>query len=162
MRQTIYTIILCNFMLIWMCCGTKPYVDPILAPYVHQFEQASCKVSHCLKVDNIDVFLGTDPSVQEGDPNIAVLGYCEYAEAFFGRNSVHINTSLITNGEEWQKEYVMFHELGHCQLGRKHITYLMSDGSPQSIMYPYLIQYGQYIIHRDEYIYELFNAYQEN
>jgi len=37
---------------------------------------------------------------------------------------------------ELQKKEIIWHELGHCVLGRAHRTDFLSDGWPASIMYP--------------------------
>lgn len=59
------------------------------------------------------------------------------------------------------REELIFHELGHCELGRKHVEAVIAfnDGvrGPASIMYPYTFgQLGQYVAHREYYLQELF------
>jgi hypothetical protein len=54
-----------------------------------------------------------------------------------------------------QKEYILFHELGHCVLNRPHIETTMGD-TPVSLMYPEYFSISNYEQHRPAYLKELF------
>ena len=56
---------------------------------------------------------------------------------------------IVINKDYWKnptttetaKIALIFHELGHCDLNRRHTETLLSDGKPASLMYPYNIPY---------------------
>lgn len=81
-----------------------------------------------------------------------VVGVCE---------TLHRYKAIRLDAEWWkvlgahQREQLMFHELGHCVLGRGHDTELHPDGRPMSIMFPNLLKAHVYGEHRHEYIKEL-------
>lgn len=58
--------------------------------------------------------------------------------------------------DHWQREMLVFHELGHCVLGRKHDSTLI-NGWPRSLMYPQAaaISSSRYKTYRDFYVKEL-------
>lgn len=56
-----------------------------------------------------------------------------------GYREIQINSTYWDYLMEEQKEQLLYHELGHCVLNRKHDTKLMPNSScPNSIMYPYV------------------------
>ena len=62
-----------------------------------------------------------------------------------------------------QKEALVFHELGHCILLRRHITLTFQckeqpSGCPVSIMYPSVLKSVTYSKYRTYYLQELFNV----
>lgn len=56
---------------------------------------------------------------------------------------------------EHEKISLIFHELGHCDLNRDHVTALRSNNWPVSLMYPY--NYGYNSPDQSYYFNELFN-----
>lgn len=65
--------------------------------------------------------------------------------------------------QEWWDNYsydntrftVIAHELGHCDLNRRHVATLLPNGKPTSIMFPY--NFSIFPEDMDYYIKELFN-----
>ena len=49
-------------------------------------------------------------------------------------NQIEINTTFWNRANDLQREYVVFHELGHCYLNREHLEDENNDGSCVSIM----------------------------
>ncbi len=49
-------------------------------------------------------------------------------------NDIEISRAFWNRVDEFQREYVMFHELGHCYLNREHLETQHSDGTCVSIM----------------------------
>ncbi len=49
---------------------------------------------------------------------------------------ITINAKLTCWTNDQELEALLFHELGHCFLGRTHLTDLLPNGDPKSIMYP--------------------------
>lgn len=124
-------------------CGPVPdsQIEPDLAHYVATFEQAwGSKVNFPVSQAVIDPQFG---------------GVC------YNMNSpsrhVVINATYWSSLSESAKEQLIFHELGHCALGRQHRGDVNAAGSPASIMYPKMFGYmAQYVTNRTAYIQELF------
>lgn len=75
-------------------------------------------------------------------------------------NIVYIDRLFWISNDYYAQEELLFHELGHCVLGRKHLEGLMVLGeyinAPKSIMYS--IPFGYlpiYVENRDFYLKEL-------
>lgn len=72
----------------------------------------------------------------------------------------------ITVKENWwrqnppsSQESLIFHELGHCLLGREeHDCTMMPDGTKKSLMHAEVVHGTHYMAHRERYLNELFNA----
>jgi hypothetical protein len=90
-----------------------------------------------------------------------VLGTCVYAaKRFVLINEQYWNSSTTNNT---QREYIVFHELGHCALDRTHLlatiqTINSTTFAPISIMYPSLMYYPLYRNNQDYYRKELFDS----
>lgn len=81
------------------------------------------------------------------------IGVCHYASIV---PVIEINRSYWKTASMWDRESLVFHELGHCLLQRKHRNDLLSDGCPVSIMHEYF-ELGECLPkHHREYIRELF------
>lgn len=119
------------------CATTKTVykVDPILQPYVEQFE----KIGN-FKIKNLIVKFAV---LKE-----EVLGQCTYGRL----PKVEINMLRVNDkSNPAYVESIMFHELGHCILLRGH------SESTDSIMYPTLMHTYYYIENYKNYISELFH-----
>ena len=60
--------------------------------------------------------------------------------------------------DDIKKEQLIWHEMGHCVMGRGHITDLNADGKPISIMYPsseVVWDEQYYVTHKNDYIKEM-------
>jgi hypothetical protein len=89
----------------------------------------------------------------EGTP---VLGVCVPNEVV-----VLISQSFWNKADPAEREFLIWHELGHCILGREHSTW-MHEGYPVSIMYP--VEWATnhedyYYTHRNELIDELYKPF---
>jgi hypothetical protein len=129
-------------------CGKEPKLQlGQFASYVEMFEAEASTHGQSVKVTDLVVRFGAMENPYE-------RGICEIAGD---------ETPVITiNEEAWdqmsedEREPLMFHELGHCVLKRKHRADQIGPGVPASLMNPYTIAgwtYGQYKKH---YIDELF------
>lgn len=86
----------------------------------------------------------------------STVGMCTFSSS--GRNSVALSTSAWDRGSETFREMLLFHELGHCLLGRGHKNSNHSDGRRESIMASAMFSQKVYLAHRDQYLKELFTA----
>ena len=81
---------------------------------------------------------------------------------FRSDNNKRVGLEINIDPEFWaiasdvEKEEVVFHELGHCILGRDHEETVLEEGIPKSIMFPYVFEW-EYQNYRSYYVAELKN-----
>lgn len=86
----------------------------------------------------------------------SVVGMCTYRGG--NTNYVDFSTSAWRAGSSTFKEMLVFHELGHCLLGRGHNNVSHNDGRKESLMNSYIFSQSTYRAYRDEYLKELFTG----
>lgn len=127
-----------------------PLIDAELEPYVQRFRATY----------NIDVTF----SVNFGTMDIpAHVGLCTTWSN--GAHAVTIEKKFFESANDTQREVLLFHELGHCRLGKNHndgtIAFTGTSGVwPVSIMNEYAFDQQQaqvYLAHKDYYIQQLWN-----
>jgi beta-lactamase regulating signal transducer with metallopeptidase domain len=148
-------------LLLWICLSWNLVKAEVqlgeFASYLQQFQKASKtyalvnlkQINNELKIKNLKIELGTVNTDSE-------LGVCE-----LNRESptIIINKNLWESLTQVQKEMLLFHELGHCILGRTHKnTFISADQTtiPASLMSSILISEKSYSNYRDYYLQELF------
>lgn len=135
MKQTLLVTILISF-----ACCSQTIVDenyPEFELYVKQFD----KTYHTKTLTTFQTYYS--------DKND--LAFCIPED-----NVIQVNLTSWKRLDGINKEWLMFHELGHCVLGLEHNTNLYEDGYPKSIMYPVMFSMLRYYRqHHDEYIKEL-------
>lgn len=98
------------------------YVDPKLKVFVDHFYKEATLHNVSLQDNNILITIGTIPTAANGND---VDGYAD-------DNKIVINSALINSalGHSWNDdqdslhvEYVIFHEMAHYLLHRKHLNY---------------------------------------
>ena len=154
------------------------YIEKEFVPYISDFKKLSGDKN--FEIKNHIVFGSLSWSDKDDKDN--TVGLCEYH-----KRKVTIDKGYWQTLDSFEKEELIFHELGHCTLFRGHtdtkssdgtITYYvenflfmigifekkgyLEDGCPASYMHPYT--FGSYCIqkHRDYYIRELFDLKKEN
>jgi hypothetical protein len=137
-------------------------VDGDLQVQVDRFLEEAAMRGHDLTISNL---------IMEYDPELAVptCGTCNsHSQSNDVQKVIGINPHCpITYNE--QMEALVFHELGHCVLGREHDFDLLPNGDPRSMMTPgnyslyspCLYQIGEedcdFTFKRDYYLDELFD-----
>lgn len=140
------------FFLLLTACGPPILVaDPELKHYIDRFQAAAAAESAPVVSLNLYVH-----EVDSLPPD--TLGMCEH---YPGSPEIQILASSWIIEDDTLHEILMFHELGHCVLGRGHNLNKM-DGTPVSIMYPYILDRFVYLTHRGAYIHELFHPTSED
>ena len=88
----------------------KPYVDPLLCDPVNKW------ITDCNKYHPMgwEIYYLFDSILVADDMGPNMLGVC-----IPGRNVILINRDIIT--DEFLLELVVYHELGHCILDKRHI-----------------------------------------
>jgi len=119
--QKYITLISLSFLLLmFSSCEEEfvPEVDQRLLPYFERFTEEGAKRGVVFdyveaglqgKIQNIDIFVGS-----------GVLGWCQRPTTRLTVTTIYIDDVFWASATDLQKEYVVFHELGHCFLERAH------------------------------------------
>lgn len=86
----------------------------------------------------------------------ATVGMCSFNSS--GRNHVDLSSSAWQRGSNTFREMLVYHELGHCLLGRGHKNSKLTSGQPESLMNSWMFDERTYLANRDYYLKELFTA----
>ena len=139
--------------LLFTACGFAPpaesgYIHPELYPYVAKFaREGNLVLSAGLQVD----FGGVEQDDNKDTVSLAVC-YMQFERIVVDRDSWNLMNST-------EREVLMYHELGHCVLGRYHPETMLTKRCPTSIMHPLLPTAVRcYNERKDYYIQELFNG----
>ena len=102
-------------------------VDEDLWVYFHNFEQEAALrgISVDLRRERI---IGEISALHED----GVAGQCSYSNFFPGQ--VTIDEDFWNRASDRAREFVVFHELGHCSLGREHREDAFPNGICKSLM----------------------------
>jgi len=103
-------------------------VDQALWPYFASFESAAGDYGFNININSLNIE-GTIESIDEGN----VAGTCSYSGRTAHRDVV-IDQSFWNRASSLYREYIVFHELGHCILGRGHQDACLSQGVWSSLM----------------------------
>jgi hypothetical protein len=119
-------------------CGCKAETDftPILKipaefqPCVDSFIAAASERGYKITVNNLII---------QYDSSLSIA-YCAKSNVTSSKNNVqkiiYVNPNIKCWQNNLQLETLIFHEMGHCILGREHDTSLLPNGDAKSIMYP--------------------------
>lgn len=102
-------------------------VDDALLPYFERFivEAGERGLDFSVEMEELEAdIISID---QDG-----VLGQCHFSEQ--APNIVEVDNQFWNRATDMEKEYVVFHELGHCVLGKDHNDARNTDGTCSSIM----------------------------
>jgi len=105
-----------------------PQVEAALRPYFQRFEDEAT-------LRGLDVDLtrtGITGKIIEIDEN-HVVGQCSYGRGF-NPNRVTIDDRFWSRSSDLFKEFIVFHELGHCFLLRGHLERAFRNGACVSVM----------------------------
>lgn len=118
---------------VFIACDSNETITPSLEvteglqEYVERFESEAAARGIAIDVDRLGV------QVSFADiPETNVLGVCYYHSNAPGR--IEIDQPSWLRLSDFGREYVVFHELGHCILGRGHTESQYTNGSCKSIM----------------------------
>lgn len=65
-------------------------------------------------------------------PEHNVIGQCSWSEGH--KHAITLDRAYWNGANDMQREFVVFHELGHCVLGRAHVDNSDANGNCTSIM----------------------------
>lgn len=103
------------------------FVDAPLQPYFDSFEAEAAQRGVTIDLEALRVsgdvrLIGT----------INVIGQCVHTEK--EPNTIIVDVVYWNSAEHLEKEFLIFHELGHCALNRDHIDDSDANGDCISIM----------------------------
>ena len=132
------------------CAPAHRVVDAPFVPYVERFDAlAATTLTEPLKTLPLRIYFGAVKTE-------STIGECWHDDEV---RDIVVNEALWGELEELEREEFIFHELGHCLLGRPHIlTRIVMAGQniPESIMHPHVFDGALYGAYREYYIRELF------
>ena len=128
------------------------HIDPLLTDYIDRFYEEGEK--RAVDLDRSDPRLS---AYLESLTSDEVLGQCiTYTD---GTRAVRIDENYWSTLTDLDKEYIVFHELGHCLLNRAHNNSFGTGRSCASIMQSgdAVCQVRYSVVNRDELLDELFS-----
>lgn len=130
--------------------STEAFISSELQPFFNSFELEAANRGIEIDIDE----MGISGFIENLDGDIA--GQC--ASLSNGSKEVRIDADYWNISSVLNREFVIFHELGHCALGRAHLDDAERNGTCSSIMNSGLsgcrIRYGSG--NRNNYLDELF------
>lgn len=158
MKYQYQILILALSLIIYSCGDPHEYsVDPVFTKYVQRFEQEASKrgKNYNLQTEGLIIEFAKLKDDQ--------AGLCHYETPIrIEIDSVYWKRISTVAGSDYMKEDLLFHEMGHGILGRKHLNTTLSNGDWKSMMCggtkvdnrPWNINYRR--MRRDYYVDELF------
>lgn len=114
-----------SLLVLLAACG-KNSIDPQLQPYLDSFVVAG-NITGNLTPNGLTMRFGSIAAATDAD------GDCQWA---LGGNTITIDPTYFADYTEIQRTLLVWHELGHCALGRQHNNSINPvTGYPVSIMY---------------------------
>ncbi len=119
--------------ILWSCTDETftPIVDihPDFIHLVDSFSLEAARHGRNIRIDNL--ILRYDPQLESD--------LCGQCNSLAGTSStLQKEVHIATNNHCWEHpqelEALIFHELGHCLLGRSHISDTLPNGDPKSLM----------------------------
>ncbi len=151
MRCNIVLLPIALAMVLAMCsCGKDSRdIDPVFQPYVDLFFEEAQKRGLDMKEEDYSFSLNFGEAVAGG-------------VCYYSGNRVEINEFAWSVYPELSKQYLIFHELGHCLLDRRHDNQVLRNGECKSIMKGHeenecRRNSDNFGVWRDYYLDELFN-----
>lgn len=142
----IFIMFVCN-SLVLCSCGPAimkhegPQIDEVLQPYVNEYKADKKRFLGTSSIRRIDIsfFTLTSP----------IIGQCTRYNS--GYREIKVDPIYwFFNASDAEKQILMYHELGHCDLNKEH------DDSKAAIMNSNIMDGYQFIMNTDYYIEQLF------
>lgn len=131
-----------------LACEQDELIEPektipaSVQPYIDQFIREAEKRGLTLDISDLSVELGRDLNIPADNDQQTVVGSCSRSENLDLIKIDTLNSLWLLSGPLGREE-IMFHELGHCLLGRQHRDDRLLSGDYASIMRAAgLLQYG--------------------
>jgi hypothetical protein len=136
-------------LLLLTSCGPHLNIESKYQPYVDAFEKRAAMVGVPVKVTDLTIL--SVPTINRKD----VIGNCSVPLYNFRSPTITISQEYWVNMDVYSREQLIFHEMGHCVLGRTHRSEL-NNHLHLSIMHPFSVPSDVYKANYVQYIHELF------
>ncbi len=104
-------------------------VDDTIQPYFDLFEEEGS-----VRGKTIDLAAANIQGIQTIIEEDNVSGQC-VVNSSTGAKTIRVNQAFWTTASALEKEFLIFHELGHCYLDRRHLDDTGASGNCNSMMY---------------------------
>lgn len=134
-----------------MLYGCGHSIPAEFQPYVNSFVQDSVNQDHPVTINHLDIQFGQITNEQ-------IEGQCN--TGFLETPTILIQEDYWNTATEDEKTILMYHELGHCVLGRVHdnnLTGDIFDIHPISIMNWQTVSWQNFEEYKGKYLQELFS-----
>jgi len=108
-------------------------IDVRVQPYLDRFLNEGESRGVSIDVDAVGLDARVENILSSSSNGGRVLGYCDMAKS--ENHIVVFDAGYWTGATDLEKEMLVFHELGHCLLGRQHDDSTDVDGTCLSIMH---------------------------
>lgn len=137
--------------------NSTDYIDSNVEPILKNFEYEARIRGHLVDRSHLSIMFGLRRSTKldKNGETDKTVGYC--AKNPIGGLIIKLYKPAWDAMDESEQEELLFHELGHCLIGRKHCGYARNH-RPISIMYPLTIDGTYYSKNREDLVDELFNV----
>ncbi|HEX5112831.1 MAG TPA: hypothetical protein VFV79_08295 [Saprospiraceae bacterium] len=124
-----FVLILSAVTTLWSCNNNDLdlFVDPALQEYMDRF-----KVEGAARGVTVDYVESRIAAYLRIITQSGVIGQCAHSDK--EENTVIIDRMYFESATDLEKEFVVFHELGHCVLNREHLDQADNQGKCISIM----------------------------
>ena len=102
-------------------------VDRELWPYFSNFEKEARARNLNVNLNLSNIVGSIEPIHEDG-----VAGSCSYGR--FRNNEIIIDSEFWDRAPSLYREYIVFHELGHCYLSRQHLDACLTNRTWKSLM----------------------------
>jgi len=127
------------------------YIDSAIKPYSNSFVTEAVKRGNVAPdLSKLTMVFGKTSTKDE--PN--TIGTCS---GINGYPIITIDTNYWDVADEFEKQELIYHELGHCILNRDHCE-VKENGKPVSLMEPEMVGSSFYQENREKLINELFDS----
>ncbi|MEM7658621.1 MAG: hypothetical protein AAF399_21025 [Bacteroidota bacterium] len=134
-NQRFLGFLLIAFFLVLQACRPEEIppnvreIPELIEPYIELFEQEAAKRGQNITIDNLIVEFEED--LRGGD----AAGLCTFASESSPTPHIRLDTTSFNwRNNEFHRELLVFHELGHCILNRLHRDDELPNGNFTSIM----------------------------
>ena len=104
-------------------------VDAAIQPYFDLFEEEGQTRGKIINLSTAEI-QGILTTIDEE----SVTGQCA-VNSTTGLKTIRVDQQFWTTASDLEKEFLIFHELGHCYLDRRHLDETDSRGTCRSMMY---------------------------
>lgn len=102
-------------------CGDASFIDARFQPYVDSFVERANNHQKKYNLVGLDIVFGE---------TLGDAGKCNIYQKIGKNDEILINEKIFNRMDEIHRKYLIFHEMGHCVFGKKHVE------DQHDVMYP--------------------------